>query len=279
MNAEAVRDQEVDLVGLLRALWARRWMIAALTAVGAAIALVYAFTADTVYRAAIVVTDARETALGGNSSMASKVGGLASLAGLDLGTGSDATREAHAILSSRRLVELLMARQDLYNELNKRRESPMTQWRAVEYFRKNVLSIREDQRAGLTTVTIEWDDPARAAQLANAFIALANEVIRTRALDESTRNITYLKEQIAKTNVVELQRVMYNLIENETKTNMLANARPEYAFTTIDPAVAPEMRVWPRRSIVLILGVLAGFTIGALAALTLNALSPRRVQS
>jgi uncharacterized protein involved in exopolysaccharide biosynthesis len=279
VNLAAVQDNEVDLFALVRTVWNRRWLVVGLTAIGAVIGLVYALSAAAVYRAEVVVTDARESNLGGGSSLAKQMGGIASLAGLQLGAGSDAAREAHAVLSSRRLVEEFLKRNDLFKQLNEQRGSDMTAWHAVEYFRKNVMSVREDQRQGLTFITVEWGDPATAAQWANAIVALSNEVIRVRAIEDSNRNIAYLKAQIAKTDVVELQRVMYNLIESETKTNMLANARPDYAFTVIDPAVAPELRVWPRRSIIVILGVLLGFSVAVITALILGAVGARRVRT
>ena len=63
-----------------------------------------------------------------------------------------------------------------------------------------------------------------------------------------------------------MQRSLYSLIENETKTLMLANARAEYAFTVIDPAVPPERKISPHRSIYILFGAFAGSAIGLLVA-------------
>jgi uncharacterized protein involved in exopolysaccharide biosynthesis len=101
-------------------------------------------------------------------------------------------------------------------------------------------------------------------------VALANELVRTRTIDESERNIAYLNDQISRTNIVELQRVMYNLIETETKTLMLAKGRAEYAFTVVDPAVAPEVRTSPKRTLMVILGGALGGLLGCLVALARN---------
>jgi uncharacterized protein involved in exopolysaccharide biosynthesis len=133
-----------------------------------------------------------------------------------------------------------------------------------------VLSIREDKDEGTTTIAVQWTDPVVAARWANDYVALANEIMRTRALDESSRNIKYLEDQIAKTNVVELQRVMYQVVEDETKTHMLANVRKEYAFAIVDPAVPPEKRVWPKRSLMVLTGAVLGIVLGTLLALVLN---------
>ncbi len=109
-----------------------------------------------------------------------------------------------------------------------------------------------------------------AARWANDYVALANEIVRTRALEDSSRNIRFLKEQIPKTDIVEIQRALYGLVENETKVNMLASTRKEYAFTVVDPAVSPEERVWPRRTLIVVTGGFLGGVLGVLLALAHN---------
>jgi uncharacterized protein involved in exopolysaccharide biosynthesis len=95
--------------------------------------------------------------------------------------------------------------------------------------------------------------------------------MRSRALEESSRNIKYLNEQIERTDVVEMRRVMYSLIEAETKQLMLANGRAEFAFTLVDPAVAPEIRSSPQRTLMVIVGGLIGGMLGVVVALFYNA--------
>jgi len=59
---------------------------------------------------------------------------------------------------------------------------------------------------------------------------------------------------------------------------MLANVRVEYAFTVIDPAVPPERRISPRRSLYVLVGALLGFTLGISAAY-LRSIRRRRIGS
>ena len=84
------------------------------------------------------------------------------------------------------------------------------------------MSIDQDKTSGITTVAIEWPDSATASRWANGYVALANELIRARALRESGRNISYLNAQLSRTSSIELQQGLYDLIESETKTQMLA---------------------------------------------------------
>ena len=206
---------------------------------------------------------------GGNGSLSGQLGGLASIAsmaGVNLDSASGADRESKAILQSRSLVEEFVKRNDLLNVLLPDSKKPPSMWLAVKNFKEGVLTIHDDKRTGLLTIDVDWKDPTVAARWANAFVALANERIRTRAIDQATRNIDFLNKQIPQTSVVEVQRSIYNLIENELKTLMVANARAEYAFTVIDPAVPPERKLSPKRSLYALFGVFLGFCIGLLTA-------------
>lgn len=260
---------ELDLDSILRVLWEQRYLIACSAALFGVAAVVFALVATPTYRAEVAVTEVQESALDGAASKIGQLGGLASLVGVDL-LGGDMNREAQAVLRSRRLIEEFIKGHVPLRTFAGNGKPP-TLWRAVQMFKEDVLEIKETPLNGVTAVGIEWTDARVAAQWANDFVALANEMLRTRALNESTRNIKYLNEQLAKTDVVELRRVLYNLIENETKTQMLANARMEYAFTVVDPAVAPEIRWFPRRTIITLLGVSAGIFLGVLAAFARHA--------
>ena len=229
-----------------------------------------ALTATPVYRAQVVVAEVSDGNLSAASSFASQLGGLASLAGVNISTDA-AGREAQAILKSRRLVREFIEHNDLTAKFAPERSDPPSLWLAVNRFRDKVLNIREDTTEGVTTVSIDWTDPALAAAWANDFVARANELLRTRALEEATRSIEYLRKQIEHTNVVEVQRVMYNLIESESKTLMLANARAEeYAFRIVDPAVKPEMRASPRRKLIVLSGGVIGLFVGIIVAFVLR---------
>jgi uncharacterized protein involved in exopolysaccharide biosynthesis len=260
---------DIDLVAIWRFLWGNKYPIFAVTFLCAVLAGVYAFNLTPIFRAETVVLAVHSGSMGGVGTLSSQLGGLASLAslaGVNLDSGGSADREAKAILDSRKLAEEFVVHNNLIPAMLPNSKKPPTLWLAVKAFRGDVLAIREDKRTGLTTIAVEWKDAGVAAQWANGFVALANDQIRARAIDEANRNIKFLNEQIEKTRVVEVQRSMYSLIENETKTLMLANARPEYAFTVVDPAVPPERKISPRRSLYILFGAFVGFAIGCFVA-------------
>lgn len=262
-------SDEIDLIVFLRMLWDSKYVVLVITALFGFASLFVAFTATPIYRADVVVARISDTGMTGAASLASQFGGLGRLAGLDLGQ-SGSGQEAQAVLESRQLTEEFIERNELLSEVLPSDGEPSTLWRAVRHFRDLVVSIHEDSAKSTTTVSMEWTDPAIAARWANDYVALANELIRSRALKESESNIEYLRNQVGQTTVVELERVIYNLIETEIQTLMLANARDEYAFSIVDPAVAPEMRIWPRRKVIVLSGGALGVFFGVLAVFVVS---------
>lgn len=270
-------SDEVDVVALLAVVWRYKFFIALVAGVCGLVAVYLALTATPVFRAQVVVTQASDEGVSGASSLMSRFGGLASIAGLDL-SNDGLGYEAQAILRSRRLAQEFISRNELTGVLLPNNSKASSLWFAVRSFRESVIEILDDDDNGTTTIAISWSDPEVAARWANDYVALANEIIRTRALEDANRNIRFLTEQISKTDVVEVQRVMYSIIESETKTQMLANAREEYAFAVVDPAVAPEQRVWPRRTLMVLTGTVIGILIGLMLAFAHNAWSVYRTR-
>jgi uncharacterized protein involved in exopolysaccharide biosynthesis len=258
---------DFDLVTVALLMWAHRyWLLLAVVLTTAAAAYV-AFTTPPTYRADVVVTEVHDQGMGAAAQIASQISGLANLAGIGLGA-NRMEPDFEAVLESRRLKEEYITRNDLLPYLSRGAKKPLTLWRAVQLFDKDVVSIRQDPRRGVTTLTAEWTDPVTAARWANGLVALANELLRTRALQEAQRNITYLSAQADRTNEVELRRAIFNLIESQTKTLMIANGRTEYAFRVVDPAVPPEIRSGPHRTLLLLAGILVGLFLGGVAVLT-----------
>jgi uncharacterized protein involved in exopolysaccharide biosynthesis len=97
-----------------------------------------------------------------------------------------------------------------------------------------------------------------AAQWVNQLVTSLNREISDRDVREASRAITYLRNQLNSTQLVEMQRVFYQLIETQTRVTMLANVREEYVFRVIDPAVVPDIRSEPRRAAICIIGSLLG---------------------
>jgi uncharacterized protein involved in exopolysaccharide biosynthesis len=282
MAVAAIRPHDedgLDFVALAKSLWRHRVAISVTFVVSVAVALVYALVSEPVFRAEIVLTPARDSDTGGAEGLAGQLGGIASLAGVNLPQGGMQEQASQAVLESDHLIAEFVRRNNLIPVLSPDPQHPLTLWRAVQRFKKQVVVITKDQKKGVVLVAIEWKDPATAARWADGFVALANELMRQRALDESTRTVAYLTGQLEKSNDVELRRILYGIVENETKKLTLANGRLEYAFQVVDPAVAPEVRARPHRSVIMGVGAALGLLLGFAIAFVLERLAEQRLRS
>jgi uncharacterized protein involved in exopolysaccharide biosynthesis len=261
-----------ELINLLRR---RKWLITGFAVGLTALAGIAGVLLPKHYKAVIVISPVTQSpgaggALGGIGSMLSSFGGgLASLAGL--ASGSDTKRaESLAVLQSEALTEKYIQQNDLlpilfpkdWDAQNKRWRGAdpaalPTLWKGNEFFKKNVRTVLTDPKRGLVTMTIGWTDAHVAAKWANDLVAITNDYLRKKAIDESERNIAFLNEQAAKTDVVTVKQAIYSILQSEINKEMLARGNDEYAFKILDPAIAPERPSTPP-AVVLMLGALVG---------------------
>ncbi|EGR0647042.1 LPS O-antigen length regulator, partial [Vibrio parahaemolyticus] len=94
-----------------------------------------------------------------------------------------------------------------------------------------------------------------------------NKVMRERTIAETSQNLSYLRTQLNKTSVADMQSSFYKLIEEQTKSLMLAEVQEEFVFKVIDPAMVPEVKESPKRALICILGSLLGFMLGVIIVL------------
>ena len=142
-----------------------------------------------------------------------------------------------------------------------------TLWDAYNLFDKSIRSIDIDKKTGLVTLSIDWKDPKLAAAWANKLVVMLNSSLRADAIDESKQNLKFLREQIEKTSIVQIQQSLFGLVEAEMKKSMLANVTSEYAFKVIDPAVIPERKIKPKRASIVIMSFMLGGFLGTFIAL------------
>ncbi len=76
-----------------------------------------------------------------------------------------------------------------------------------------------------------------------------------------------------------MQTVFYKLIEEQTKTQMLAEVNQEYVFKTLDPAVVPEEKAKPKRALMVVLGGILGGMLGIMLVLARHAMRRQKAQT
>ncbi|WP_372932128.1 Wzz/FepE/Etk N-terminal domain-containing protein [Shewanella putrefaciens] len=294
-----MQDDEIDLRELFSVIWQGKWRIIGITAVFAIASVALALYLPNIYKSEALLAPASEEQGGGLSALASQFGGLASLAGVNLGGkgGIDKTQLAIEVLKSRQftsefiqkhniLADLMAAKKwdrdadkiiydpELYNEQTNTwvrdveppfKPEPSMQ-EAYKEFSK-IIAVNKDKETAMVTVSIEHLSPTVAQQWVTWLIQDINKVMKERDVAEAHRSTDFLNKQIALTNVADIKTVLYKLIEEQAKTIMFAEVRDEYVFKTIDPALAPEEKAKPKRALICVLGTMLGGMLGVMLVL------------
>lgn len=290
----AISDDEIDLRELFKAIWKGKWIIIATTFVFAVASVIYSLSLPNIYKADALLAPAESSSGGGLSKMAGQLGGLAALAGVNLGGGEAShTDLAVQVMKSRQFIEAFINKHDLlvplmaakdWNLQNNKlviddeiydqstgnwlrepiglRGAKPTAQEAFEVFSKDILSVSQDKESGLYSVSVKYYSPYIAQQWVNWLIEDINKVMRERTIAETSQNLDYLNTQLQKTAVTDMQSTFYKLIEEQTKSLMLAEVQEEFVFKTVDPAVVPELKDGPKRALLCIFGVLVGGMLG-----------------
>ena len=297
-HPQAVMDDEIDLKELFMVLWSGKWLISAVTGVAAVTSVVIALSLPNIYTANALLAPADQSG-GGMSAMMQQYGGLASLAGVSLPGGDEASRAqlGMALMTSRGFIGDFVERRNILPELmaveswdmisgdltfdDALYDATTSEWvrevdppftptpsllEAHEAF-SDILAVSQDKQTGYITVSVEHRSPLVAAQWVDWLVEDANEAVRAQDVDEANRSISYLREQVSNTSLADLQAVFFDLIQSQTETVMLAEVREEYVFKTIDPAVAPEIKSKPSRALICVLGTLLGGMLGVVIVL------------
>ncbi|EKP4404089.1 LPS O-antigen length regulator [Vibrio parahaemolyticus] len=283
-------NDEIDLRKLFLILWKGKWVIVITTLIFSMGAIFYALSLPNIYKADALLASAESGNSGGLSKISGQLGGLASLAGVNLsGNESSKATLALQVIKSRQFIEAfinkhnllvpimaatswdlasnkLLLDEDLYNAKSQqwlreprglRGATPTTQ-EAVEVFKKDILKVSQDKDSGLYTISVEFYSPYLAQQWVNWLIEDINKVMRERTITETSQNLAYLETQLNKTAVADMQSTFYRLIEDQTQSLMLAEVQKEFVFKIIDPAVVPELKSGPKRVLICVLGTLLG---------------------
>jgi len=282
LNMTPVRQDEISLAELLEVVRRWKWGILSFALVCTFAVGVVAWLMPKTYKAVIVISpvtdDARGAQLGGLGSLISEFGGLASLAGLSM-RGDTKRAESLTVLQSEALTERYIEQNNLLPVLFESKWDAQKQawketdpskiptlWKANEYFKKKVRSITSDSKTGIVTLGIAWKDAEVAAKWANELVSITNDYLRRKAIDESQRNIAYLNQQAAKTDVVQAKQAIYAILQTEINREMLARGSDEYAFKILDPARPPERPSSPKPLLWIAIAFFGSLLLALLAA-------------
>ena len=299
MQQNQSKDDEINLDEIWSAIWAGKFTIILISFVFAVASIYFALSQPNVYKATAILAPASdEGGTGGLSALAGQFGGLANMAGINLGGGkSDKTGLALEILKSRSFIkkfiekhnllvpimageewdmstDTLILNHELYDQANNKwirkvkapKKPEPSLWEAFVVF-SNLLNVYQEKTTAMITVELEYFSPVMAQQWLTWLIGDVNEFMRDQDQKEARDSINYLSEQLKDIQVASMENVFYQLIEEQTKNMMLTKVKAEYVLKTIDPAQVPEEKAKPKRALIVVLGTVLGGMLSVIIVL------------
>jgi uncharacterized protein involved in exopolysaccharide biosynthesis len=300
MTALQIRPAEI-----IKAFWRDKWIVIAIGLLSGALAVVYALTRTPMYtsEAVLAAPEDDKVGLGALSGVLGQVSALTGVLGMP-SFGGASVDEVTAVLKSRDFSLRFIRNHDLLPELFPDRKwqprpaatnaapSPPVKAGATppSSASGNGLRLRDsdgerilvedvllqfetirtvtvDRRTGFVTLKVKARDPRVAQRIAQDMIDDINDELRRRSLGEARRAEAFLNQKIASAQFESIRNTAAALLESQLKREVVAESRPDFALRVLDPPSLPEMRSYPKRTRMVLVGGLIGAVIASFVVL------------
>lgn len=278
----------IDLGELAKNIWKERIKIILVTSIFGICSYFYSLTLPDTYQSTILLAPTQNEG-GGLAALGAQYNSLASLAGINLSNNkTNETDQAMKLLHSwpfleaffhkHKLKPQIIAAQDwdkttnrlvidakLYNsQLGKWTRSDKgdsnepSSWKTYKAL-SGMISSGLDPKTGMISINVEHISPSVAKDWCLLLADDLNQHFQIRDTNEAQKNIKYLQNKINETSIKDMQTVFYKMIEDQTKSLMLAEVSDEYLLTTVVPPMIAEEKIAPQRGLIIALSTIFGF--------------------
>ena len=290
-------EDEIDIKKLLQILWHGKIFIVALTSVFSITAVIYSLMLPDVYQSNGLLSPIDENS---SSQAMGNIGGLASLAGIDIssGSGGNAAKSLQKartfsffrdnILPNIFLPDLMAMKSwdgenntIIYDENTFNQETQI--WSIVPSNQKshksflNIMSLSQNNTTGFVTVSVKHRSPHVAQAWAELIVEQLNHFFRTKDKLEAQLAMDFLNIQMAQTRHTEIKQVIAQLIQQKMQQLTLIEANKFYVFSYLDSPLVMEEKIEPNRKSISILGAVLGGLLGILILLIQHYLGYRKL--
>ena len=316
LDASNTKDDEISLVDLFAVLWHRKWLIIITTFCAAVLAVVISILSlvlppnksfmpnkYTPQAQMLITEDSSSNA----ASMLGNLGGLASLAGVNVPSSSTNSALAGYLVNSNTIQDAVINKFNFIEEWEIKK-SPVAESRKAL---KKVLKSDYDDDTGVFTVSFEDKDPVLAQSVVNYVVDLLEERFSELGVDKNKLQKQNLEENIANTyaqmldlqkQIRDLERSVSNIysptaapsittditmvkMELTVQEEIYKNLKSQYellkvtmsseqpVFQILEYAEVPDQKSGPSRGKLCIIITFAGAFLSVFLAFLLNAIA------
>lgn len=269
-------------VGELKSQALKSWVVIVFPSLGVAVLVAfYSLFLPNVYRSSVKVVSV-DTSGGGLPGALGSLGGVASLAGINLSDGGSRDNKiAKELMVSRGAVLQFLKGHDLVTRLiagssweaESGREKIDSDIYDVKnsswvggYFENSIgptdkavfesyvgkLKVKDVPDSPVTVISFESFSPIFSQEVLAKLVDWVNANMRDRALLEAQSSIAFLEGELVAAEFSEVKEGIYRLVEEQYKRKMLASATHNYALNILDEAYIPDEKSGPGRTIMVL---------------------------
>ena len=288
---------EIDLAKVFKILLRDKLTIISSTTFFAIAAVIFSLYLPNIYESEALLSPVGSES-GSNQSM-NNIGGLASLAGINLSSqsGGNATKALkkirtlsffkESILPNIFLPDLMAMKswnEDtntiFYDEkvFNLETQTWIAEPSPQESFKdfEDILRVSQDFDTGFVTIAVKHKSPHVAQEWTNLIVNQVNEFFRVNDKREAQAAMDFLNAQMALTSYTEIKKVIAELLQKKMQQLTLIEANEFYVFSYLDPPMVMEEKIEPNRPSICILGTILGFMLGIFIVLIREFLSTKK---
>lgn len=266
-DQEKIGSIEFSLVDIFRAFKSYIQFFYILIPIGFIFSFIISIYLTPLYSSDILVSDNTDS----NETSSSAIGGLASLAGIQLPQANNKSLSTLATLNSKTFLKAFIEEYDLKPKIFKdlwvektnswSGEEPSDLGAVGEL--KKLIEIKKAE-GGLVRIIVSTYDPEFSLFIANEIVFFINNYMRKSAIEESENLIKFLEKEAVKSSLSDVKLKIFTLIQENIAEKSLANVRQEFIYKVIDKAYLSDYPSYPNKLQIRLSGVIFGFLLAAL---------------
>lgn len=131
---------------------------------------------------------------------------------------------------------------------------------------EDIVSVTKNIKESTITVSVDHPNPEKAAAMADFLLDALNEHMTGESRRVAQINKTYLEGQIEKNPDPIIRQKIYGLIAQQIETIMMAEVKENFAFKVLDPPMAPDTKIKPKRAVMVSIALLVSLFLGVFTA-------------
>lgn len=307
MNQQNIQMEDVNFTQLLSILWRGKGIILLAMSAALLLGILYLHLTTYQYTATITLTAAQSSSGDGNVGLGA-LGGLASVAGISVGSSQTMTpfqlyaesatshQVAEVLAQDSRVMHTLFfaewdeattnwqepdsALRKIINIVKVVIGVPVAPWKAPETTRlqsylDNQINVEQDSKKPLVTLTYSHKDPEFALYLIQAINKTTDDLLRQQTLSRTSEYIKFLTEKLQTTSVAEHRDDIAQALSDQEKLAIFAQSNSAFAAQPIDTATVSARPTSPKPLAVLVASLFLGCLLGSLVVLVRSVARPR----